>query len=134
MNIALLLDTSPRVLPTKPAPHKRGEKLYIHLDLPLTHFKFFEAICTLNCKPHGQPRISGDADMASALRPAVVMTLIFSYLAQQNLQPFFYVPAALWDWEEEQRKPVNPEAPKPLTNLRSGEASDTAKFTPGPRK
>jgi hypothetical protein len=29
---------------------------------------------------------------------------------------------------------VNPEAPKPFTNLRSGEAAATVKFIPGPRK
>jgi hypothetical protein len=38
---ALLLDIAPRA-PTKPAPHKRGEKLYIHPDLPLSHFKSFK--------------------------------------------------------------------------------------------
>lgn len=134
MNSALLLDIAPCVLPTKPASHKRGEKLYIHSDLPLTHFKFIKVICALNCKLHGQPRISGDADMALALRCALIVTSLFSHLAQQNSKPFSYVPAALWDWEEEQRNPMNPEAPKPLTNLRSGEASDTVESTPGSSK
>jgi hypothetical protein len=41
MNSTLLLDIASRA-PTKPAPHKRGEKLYIHPDLPLSHLKSFK--------------------------------------------------------------------------------------------